>query len=222
MKAKFAAGYRLVAVSSLYVSSEFCGTDSENKMLTILVACFSCGSSAHCLLHSHSGCKSRTVAWLTSEPVKKMLMVWANVRCRGASVSAHPYKLSTAFIVKCCKTLTMVWLTNDFGTNGICTWISHIINSSLTCCWTDNTHELNWNKKYHLQVIGISDQRIPNWQTAQLYKNWASSWDFGTYHTGDLWRLKQAWASAQSRQSLRCSPTWSMAVEEGWHQNSDI
>ena len=51
---------------------------------------------------------------------------------------------------------------------------------------------------------------------------WASSWDYGTYPVSDQRRLRRAWASAQSRQSLRCSRTWSMDVEEGSHQKSDI
>ena len=43
---------------------------------------------------------------------------------------------------------------------------------------------------------------------------WASSWDYGTYHIGDQRRLRRACASAQSRQSLRCSRTW-MEADEG-------
>ena len=34
---------------------------------------------------------------------------------------------------------------------------------------------------------------------------WASSWDYGTYHIGDQWRLRRACATAQSHQSLCCS-----------------
>ena len=51
---------------------------------------------------------------------------------------------------------------------------------------------------------------------------WASSWDYGTYHIGDQQRLRWASASAQSRQSLRCSHTWSMEIDEGYDQKSDI
>ena len=51
---------------------------------------------------------------------------------------------------------------------------------------------------------------------------WASSWDYGTYHIGDQWRLGRACAFAQSRQSLRCSHTWSMEVDEGSDQKSVI
>ena len=47
---------------------------------------------------------------------------------------------------------------------------------------------------------------------------WASSWDYSTYHIGDQRRLRRACASAQSRQSLRCSYTWSMEVDEGSDQ----
>ena len=39
---------------------------------------------------------------------------------------------------------------------------------------------------------------------------WASTWDYGTYHTGDQRRLRRACASSQSRQSLRCSHTWNI------------
>ena len=35
------------------------------------------------------------------------------------------------------------------------------------------------------------------------------------YCIGDQWRLRQACASAQSRQSLRCSHTWTMEVKKG-------
>ena len=47
------------------------------------------------------------------------------------------------------------------------------------------------------------------------YTKWASSWDYGTYHIGDQRRLRQACASAQSRQSLCCLHTWSIEVDEG-------
>ena len=50
----------------------------------------------------------------------------------------------------------------------------------------------------------------------------ASSWDYGTYHIGDQRWLRRPCASAQSRQSLRCSHTWSIEVDEGSNQNSDI
>ena len=51
---------------------------------------------------------------------------------------------------------------------------------------------------------------------------WASSWDYGTYHIGDQRKLRRACACAQSRQSLLCSHTWSMVVDEGSDQKSDI
>ena len=50
----------------------------------------------------------------------------------------------------------------------------------------------------------------------------ASSWDSGTYHIGDQQRHRRACASAQSCQSLRCSHTWSMQVDKGSDQKSDI
>ena len=49
--------------------------------------------------------------------------------------------------------------------------------------------------------------------------NWASSWDYGTYHKGDQQRLRRACASAQSRQSLHCSHTWSIEIDKGSDQN---
>ena len=42
---------------------------------------------------------------------------------------------------------------------------------------------------------------------SQLMRSWY-------YHIGDQWRLGRACASTQSRQSLRCSHTWSMEVDE--------
>ena len=50
----------------------------------------------------------------------------------------------------------------------------------------------------------------------------ASSWDYGTYHIGDQRRLRWACAFVQSRQSLHCSHTCSMEVDEGSDQKSDI
>ena len=51
---------------------------------------------------------------------------------------------------------------------------------------------------------------------------WASSWDYGTYHIGDQRRLRRTCASAESRQSLRCSHAWRMEIDEGSDQKSDI
>ena len=44
----------------------------------------------------------------------------------------------------------------------------------------------------------------------------------GTYHIGDQRRLRPTCASAQSRQSLCSSHTWSMELVEGSDQTSDI
>ena len=51
---------------------------------------------------------------------------------------------------------------------------------------------------------------------------WASSWDYGTYQIGDQRWLRRACASAQFRQSLRCSHTWSVEVDKESDQKSDI
>ena len=48
-----------------------------------------------------------------------------------------------------------------------------------------------------------------------LFNNWASSWDYGTYHIGDQRKLRRACTYAQSHQSLRCARTWSMEADEG-------
>ena len=52
--------------------------------------------------------------------------------------------------------------------------------------------------------------------------NWASSWDYGTYHIGDQGMLSRSCAVSPSRQSLRCSHKLSMEVDEGSDQQSDI
>ena len=65
---------------------------------------------------------------------------------------------------------------------------------------------------------------VANWDTKIPEYFWASSWDYDTYlsyHIGNQRRLRRACsASAQSHQSLRCSHTWSMEVDEGSDQNS--
>ena len=53
-----------------------------------------------------------------------------------------------------------------------------------------------------------------------LNYKWAS-WDYGTYHIGDQRRLRRSCASTQSRQSLRCSHTWSIEEDEGFDQETD-
>ena len=42
-----------------------------------------------------------------------------------------------------------------------------------------------------------------------IFMYWANTWDFGTYRICEQWRLRRDCASAQSRQSLLCSHTWS-------------
>ena len=48
---------------------------------------------------------------------------------------------------------------------------------------------------------------------------WACSWDYGTYHIRYQGRLRWACTSVQSRQSLRCSQTWSAEVDKGPTKN---
>ena len=80
-------------------------------------------------------------------------------------------------------------------------------------------------------VIRQRSIKKPLWQTERLrlgqfvrrhHNKWASSWDYGTYIIGDQRRLRRACAYAQSRQSLRCSHTQSMIVDEGSYLKSDI
>ena len=48
-----------------------------------------------------------------------------------------------------------------------------------------------------------------------IHRIWASSWDYGIYHTGDQQWLRRDCTAAQSHQSLRCFHTCSMEVDEG-------
>ena len=52
--------------------------------------------------------------------------------------------------------------------------------------------------------------------------NWASSWDYCTYHIGYLWRLRWACTSVQFCQSLCYLHTWGMEVDEWSNQKTDI
>ena len=63
--------------------------------------------------------------------------------------------------------------------------------------------------------------RVTKWKEVWSKDIWTSSWDYGTYDIGDQRRLRRACASAQSRQSLRCSHAWSMEVDEESDQTSD-
>ena len=82
----------------------------------------------------------------------------------------------------------------------------------------DRDDPMNTSK---LPVLHIVLDGLPFCQMIMGAKidNWASSWDYGTYHIGDQRWLKRACASAQSRQSLRCVHTWSMEVDEGPTKN---
>ena len=86
--------------------------------------------------------------------------------------------------------------------------------------WMDS---LFTDKLCPICILASSDINHPNteviWNPSVIMFfnptiNWASSWDYGTYHIGDQRRLRRACASAQSRQSLRCSHSWSMEVDE--------
>ena len=69
--------------------------------------------------------------------------------------------------------------------------------------------------------LNIADSEMETiWHMSDVF--WASSWHFGTYHMGDQWRLRRACTSVQSRQSLRCSSTWGMEVDNESHKKSNI
>ena len=68
-------------------------------------------------------------------------------------------------------------------------------------------HAIINTKQESVQILDVI-------QWASRNFNWASSWDYGTYNIGDQRRLRRTCASAPSRQSLRCSHTWSMEVDE--------
>ena len=66
-------------------------------------------------------------------------------------------------------------------------------------------------------------------------ENWASSWDYGTYHMCDQRRLRRNLSKKNepaleimvrityaTSQSHHCLHTWSMEVDEGSDQKSDI
>ena len=72
------------------------------------------------------------------------------------------------------------------------------------------------SKKYNLWMD------VRRWAMLWKMYKWASSWDYGTYHIGDQQMLRRTCASTQSRQSLRCSYTWSIEADEGSDQKLDI
>ena len=64
---------------------------------------------------------------------------------------------------------------------------------------------LTWiSKSQFSQAVCFNELWLAHWVSTN---KWASSWDYGTYHTGDQWRLRRACAFTQSRQSLCCSHT---------------
>ena len=72
----------------------------------------------------------------------------------------------------------------------------------------------SWQQNWRSSGYGICPGALK-----KSRNKWARSWGYGTYHTGDQRKLRRACASAQSRQSLRCSLTWRMEVDEGSDQN---
>ena len=80
--------------------------------------------------------------------------------------------------------------------------------------WLASLREINSLNNYKSYV---------DWCSFNFALNkWASSWDYGTYHIGDQRRLRRACASEQSPQSIRCSHTCSMEVDERSYKNQTL
>ena len=98
--------------------------------------------------------------------------------------------------------LYIYWMTNSLNF-----WYTQVSEFLTVCsfCWgTYSHHTYKLSKKQNKFYI------------------WASSWDYGPYRIGNQRRVRQACASPQSRQSLCCSHTWSMEVDKGSNQKSDV
>ena len=149
-----------------------------------------------------------------------------------------PWCKSVTWIIKCIwvmrkhtfytEEIVWIWLYKvqmTFPSSPI-TFSWHFINkTSLKFCfpsisvygpeWKFTSFEIHktWfiNKKNYLHAIPVRGFAVDKW---------ASSCDYG--HIGDQQRLRRAWVSGQSCQSLCCSHTWSMEVDEGSDQKSDI
>ena len=71
-----------------------------------------------------------------------------------------------------------------------------------------NRRKRNKTKRYCFVATVINHNYNVHYDRKHGSDIWASSWVNGTYHIGSL-------------QSLRCSHTWSMEVDEGSNQKSD-
>ena len=85
--------------------------------------------------------------------------------------------------------------------------LSKMVNMYLHCTGLEQhyTLDVGWTASLELAIYGTSSQIRT--KAVLMLKNkikGASSWDYGTYNIGD-----------QSRQSLRCSHTWTI-VDEGF------
>ena len=87
--------------------------------------------------------------------------------------------------------------------------ISHLINNFYTRSfkWFKTTFPFHKKfVKYLKENYGFREtDKVDIWW--HLNDNWASPWDYGTYHTGDQRMLRRACVIMQSRQSRRCSHT---------------
>ena len=86
-------------------------------------------------------------------------------------------------------------------------------NSGMTLTFEDRTRDfLNTSRT---RIRPSSRVRpIILWKIVLAIINWAASSEFGTYRLCEQRRFRRAWASAQSRQNLRCSLIQAMNQEE--------
>ena len=135
----------------------------------------------------------------------------------GSECSTKLERYVFVFISVNCQLLMNLIDCNDFVT-----LITDSIRVVFTCLELNSYNLYEFPRdRYRANNCHLED-KVPGicYRLLALYQNnWSSSWDYGSYRIGDQRRLRRACASAQSCQSLRCSPTWSMEIDEGSDQN---
>ena len=140
----------------------------------------------------------------------------SNWRPSVCQADAHPSKLPGPAI--CCieKVIHTAVYVNKFNLK-ICNPLDQTLLGTPDI--SSRNHKHKWNASENKQFERYMHMHDVLFIMRKLKMDIiSSSWDYGTYHKGDQQRLRQAWTSAQSRQSLRCSHTWSREVDEGSDQ----
>ena len=169
-------------------------------------------------------------AWASAQSYQSSWSTWRKL----GSLATHWVQAKTLIRLGGCPG----WSESLLGTHSFC-WFCHVTaqmlfqgqNNHSIAVITQELNYLTWVEAFTC----LSDDRLPDQLRAMycdliisecnqhklllLVSNWASSWHYGTYHIGDQRRVRRACATAQSRQSLRCSHTWSMEVVEGPNKN---